>query len=393
MFNKEFLKTLTILYVEDDETIRTSLGNILKKVFKEVITCVDGQDGVSNYKLYTQDMDMEFDAVISDINMPNMNGLEMAKVIRELNMDIPIVMTTAHGESNYLMEAIKIGISGYTLKPINTKELLATIQKFCEIKRNEKLIKEKEKELSEYMELINGIATIVKVNDKDIIIESNQFFNTVADYEDDELLGSNIIITIHPDSIPIAYKQMKETIQKGDTWKGKIKFITQNKEIFHLRCTNIPTKDENTGEVIGYISIGFLADDEEQEMQETMSKVRQNILEQKKKVLQLNQEVKNLRISNKNKPTVDRTSPLMQEALGSERKKTQDLVKQIEHYEQEVAMLKDKLSNIANIEMAKRQQVLKQINELKKENAILKDNLISAQSKIVELTPKPEYIE
>ena len=43
---------------------------------------------------------------------------------------------------------------------------------------------------------------------------------------------------------------MKDSIKKGKTWKGKLKYITQNKEIFYLRCTNIPTKDLNTGEII-----------------------------------------------------------------------------------------------------------------------------------------------
>jgi len=203
MFNKEFLKTLTVMYVEDDESIRTSLGNILKKVFKEVITCVDGQEGVSNYLMYTNDMDIEFDAIISDINMPNMNGLEMIKEIRKHNVDIPVVMTTAHGESNYLMEAIKVNVSGYTLKPIDTKELLVTVQKFCQIKRNMKLIQEKEAELSEYMDLMDGIATIVKVDQQDMIISTNSYFNEVAQYEENELVDSNAIITIHDNNLTI----------------------------------------------------------------------------------------------------------------------------------------------------------------------------------------------
>ena len=392
MFNKDFLKTLTIMYVEDDESIRTSLGNILKKVFNEVITCVDGKDGVSNYKLYTQDMDIQFDAIVSDINMPNMNGLEMVKEIRKLDADIPVILTTAHGEANYLMEAIKVNVSGYTLKPIDTKELLVTIQKFCEIKRNQRLIVEKEAELSEYMDLVNGIATIVKVNEKDTIIHANQFFVTVADYEEEELLGTNIILAIHPDSIPTSYKEMKATISKGETWSGKLKYVTKNKEVFYLRSTNIPTKDPDTGKVIGYTSIGFLADDEEQEKQETMSKVRQNILKEKQKILHLNKEVKHLK-HKKNSSSAPGDTKLVKEVLGSERKKVSDLHNQIQHYENEISSLKSKLANIADIEIAKRKGLLLQINELKKENKVLRDRIISLESKIISMTPKPKYID
>jgi len=249
--------------------------------------------------MYTNDMDIEFDAIISDINMPNMNGLEMVKEIRKYNEEIPVVMTTAHGESNYLMEAIKVNVSGYTLKPIDTKELLVTVQKFCQIKRNLKLIQEKEAELSEYMELMDGIATIVKVDQQDMIISTNSYFNEVAQYEDGELVDSNAIITIHPDSTTTHYVQMQETIKKGETWTGKLKYITSTKEVFYLRITAIPRKDANTGNLMGYTAIGFPADAEEQEKQETMNKVRQNILEQRQKVLLLSKEVKNLR----NKPT------------------------------------------------------------------------------------------
>lgn len=393
MFNKDFLKTLTVMYVEDDENIRTSLGNILKKVFKEVITCVDGKDGISNFKLYTQDMDIEFDAVISDINMPNMNGLEMIKEIRELDADIPVVLTTAHGEANYLMEAIKVNVSGYTLKPIDTKELLMTVQKFCEIKKNQRVIKEKEEELSEYMDLINGIATIIKVDSKDVISHTNQFFTTVADYDENELTGSNIILAIHPDSIPTAYKEMKQYMKTGDTWTGKLKYITKNKEIFHLRSTNIPTKDPDTGKYSGYTSIGFLADDEEQEKKETMTKTRQNILGERQKILNLNKEVKTLKHTKKSTNTADGSSLFVKEALGSERKKSSDQQKQIQHYEYEISVLKDKLINIADIEIAKRQGALKQINDLKKENALLRDSLITSESKLNAMKPKPKYVE
>ncbi|HIP11323.1 MAG TPA: response regulator [Arcobacter sp.] len=393
MFNKEFLKTLTVMYVEDDVSIRTSLGNILKKVFKEVITCEDGKEGVANYLLYTNDMDIEFDAIISDINMPNLNGLEMVEEIRKYNEEIPVVMTTAHGEANYLMDAIKVNVSGYSLKPIDTKELLMTVQKFCQIKRNQKLIQEKEAELSEYMELMDGIATIVKVDQKDMIISTNSYFDAVSDYEENELVDSNVIITIHPDSTTTHYVKMQETVKKGETWTGKIKYITSKKESFHLRVTAIPKKDSNTGNLMGYTAIGFLADDEEQEKQETMNKVRQNILEQRQKVLLLSKEVKKLR----NKPAPVATSgpdaSFIKSALETQMKKTSSQEKQLAAYEQEINALKHKLINIADTEMAKRRTTLEQVHELKKENNTLRNNLIAVQNELNASKPHPKFVE
>lgn len=397
MFNKDFLQTLTVLYVEDDDAIRNSLGNILKKVFKEVITCIDGKDGVSNYELYTKDMDVEFDAIISDINMPNMNGLEMVRKIREYDLEIPVVMTTAHGESNYLIEAIKLGVSGYTLKPIDTKELLMTVQKFCEIKRNQKIIREKEAELSEYMEFINGIATIVKVDKKDMILEVNPFFCGITETIEDDLLHTNLINLIHHDSIPTTFREMKEYIKNGETWKGKLKFLSKNKEVFYLRSTTIPTKNHDTNEVTGYISIGFLADDEEQEKQETISKAKQNIMEERYKILELNKKVKTLKSATNNfeNSISEQSSAFIKEALENERKKISEQLKQIQHYEYQISLLKDRLVGIADNEKLKRTDSLKRVNELSRENAILRDKVISLQNQIHEIHEKnaPKYIE
>jgi response regulator RpfG family c-di-GMP phosphodiesterase len=392
MFDKDFLKTLTVLYVEDDDSIRTSLGNILKKVFKDVIECVDGKDGISNYELYTRDMDMQFDVIITDINMPHINGLEMVKKIREHNQDIPVIMTTAHGESNYLMEAIKLNVSGYTLKPVDTKELLNTVQKFCEIKKNQRLVQEKEEELSEYMDVINTIATIAKIDSYDNIIETNDFFSALLEYDEEDLVGTNLIQYAHTDSISGGYKDMRKMVRKGESWRGKLKFISFENEVFFLRTTVIPRKDPHTGDYDGYLVIGFLADDEEQEKQQTMSKVKQNILAEKQKIVQLNQQVRTLK-QTKQKESEKNSSKFLQETLWDERKKRADLLKQIESYEFEINQLKEKLTNIVDIEKSKRVETQKKIKELVIENAMLKDNLISAQNQITALTPRPKYVE
>ena len=393
MFNKEFLKTLTILYVEDDTTIRTSLSNILKKVFKEVIICEDGQIGVDNYIKYSNDF--EFDAIISDINMPNLNGLEMAKQIRQYNADIPIIMTTAHGEANYLMEAIKVNVSGYSLKPVDTKELLMTIQKFCEIKRNQKLIVQKEAQLSEYMDLINTLSIIIKVDINENIVEINDFFQDVSQYTQNELINSKITNIINTNSLNKSYKDMLGTILKGNTWKGKLKLNSKDGEVFHLRTTSIAQKDHDTGEVNGYISIGFLADDEEEEKAQTMHQVRLNILEQKQKVLSLNKIIKELRHNQANPQHLQasQNEKILKSTLKNERLKNNELVKQIEHYENKLKDMDSKLQYIVLNEKEKRQELTNKVKKQSQEIYTLKENLISTHSQINALKPRPKYVE
>ncbi|MEA3554934.1 MAG: response regulator [Campylobacterota bacterium] len=101
--DQALLQQLNILYVEDDERIRESFTAIFNK---SVTIASDGEDGLEKYK--TLKDENKFNIVISDINMPNMNGIEMLKEIREFDQDIPFIFTTAHADSSYLYRSNKL---------------------------------------------------------------------------------------------------------------------------------------------------------------------------------------------------------------------------------------------------------------------------------------------
>jgi PAS domain S-box-containing protein len=304
-------------------------------------------------------------------------------------------MTTAHGEANYLMEAIKINVSGYSLKPIDTKELLETVQKFCEVKRNQRLIVQKEAELSEYMDLINTLATIIKVDMTATITETNEFITQVSNYTNEELLHKPISELLHKDCLNGSYQEMVATIKRGKTWKGKLKLLNKDGDIFYLRTTSIPHKDSDTNTVVGYISIGFLADDEEQEKAQTMQQVRHNMLVEKQKVLQLTKKVKELQksIGMPSSAEVLKNEKILKMNLKEEKAKNASLIKQVKYYEEHLHELEEKLNNIVASEASKRQLITNKVKELQRENAQLKDKLITAQNQIKALQPKPKYVE
>lgn len=117
------LKTITVLYVEDDELIRTQTKTVFEKVFKKVFTAVDGEEGLNVYTEYKD----EIDIVVTDINMPKLNGLDMVEKINDITVNIPIVVTTAHTDSTFLMNAINISVDKYIAKPFQIKELTISI--------------------------------------------------------------------------------------------------------------------------------------------------------------------------------------------------------------------------------------------------------------------------
>lgn len=118
--NVSILKNITILYAEDEAALREITLNILKGFTKKQFVAQNGAEGL---ELFTQN-ESEIDLIITDVNMPIMNGLEMIREIKKLNPNIPIIVATAFSNTEYLLEAIDIGVDKYVLKPIDMKKLL-----------------------------------------------------------------------------------------------------------------------------------------------------------------------------------------------------------------------------------------------------------------------------
>ncbi len=151
---KDLGESFEILYVEDDDTLRRSASQYLDKFFKHVDVARDGQEGLEMYnkKIY--------DIVISDISMPKISGLEMSEKIKKLNENQEIIIISGYSESKYFQDAIKMGINGYIIKPIEYDQLnstlLKSVQKLTKFKENdlykehlEELVKQRSQKLVE----------------------------------------------------------------------------------------------------------------------------------------------------------------------------------------------------------------------------------------------------
>lgn len=114
---------MRLLFVEDDTPTRRSMLPILKEYFKEVITAHDGQEGFELFKKHTCHI------VMTDINMPKMNGIEMVRNIRALNEQTYVIIFSAYNDSTYLLNSIKLDVCDYLLKPFNINEFKALIAK------------------------------------------------------------------------------------------------------------------------------------------------------------------------------------------------------------------------------------------------------------------------
>ncbi|MDC0933535.1 response regulator [Arcobacteraceae bacterium] len=143
MIDKQVLKNITVLYVEDEFVIQEGITETLDLFGIEVISAQNGQEGLSIFKTSHKKIDL----ILTDIKMPKLDGLNMIAEIRKVSKDIPVVITTAHQETNFLMQSIELNISAYILKPIDIYKLEESLIKAISPKVLEKSLIEKNKKL------------------------------------------------------------------------------------------------------------------------------------------------------------------------------------------------------------------------------------------------------
>lgn len=114
-----------VLVVDDSNSIRDMLSFTLKSAGFETVEAKDGVDGLAKAKLGA------FDLVISDVNMPNMDGIELCSSLRQIpNFKFtPILMLTTESSSEMKMKGKAAGATGWLVKPFNPDKLLATIKR------------------------------------------------------------------------------------------------------------------------------------------------------------------------------------------------------------------------------------------------------------------------
>jgi len=240
---------LKVLYVEDNADAREMTVMILEDFFSNIVVAVDGEDGYNKFK------EDDFDIIITDINMPKLNGIEMVKKIRKLNNNIPILILSAHNEDEFFIEGIKLGIDGYILKPIDVDQLTIMINKVVDKYTYKKESEKNLHSLKNYQKALDLSSIVSKTDKKGIITYVNDAFCTISGYTKEELVGKNHNIIRHPDNPKDIFKDMWETIKdKKQVWKGLVRNRAKNGKSYYVDSIVIPILDLN-GNILEYISL------------------------------------------------------------------------------------------------------------------------------------------
>lgn len=179
-----YSKISTILYVEDEEGVRKGYEKALNRYAKELYVACDGEEGLSLYIQYQPDI------VITDINMPKMNGIKMSKAIKKINPEQQIIITTAHSETGYFIEAIELQINSYLLKPVDKNMLKKKILEIAKVQKLNDEVNAKQALMEEIANLQNNM--LVVYDESNIPIFANKPFLSFFNVKDIEEFSKKI---------------------------------------------------------------------------------------------------------------------------------------------------------------------------------------------------------
>ncbi|RPE12130.1 sigma-54-dependent Fis family transcriptional regulator [Chitinophaga lutea] len=148
-----------ILIIDDEKSIRKTLSEILTYEGYKVEEAADGAEG---FKMY---QGKAYDAVLCDIKMPKMDGLEFLEKAKEINPDVPIIMVSGHGNIDTAVEAVKKGAYDYISKPPDLNRLLITLRNALDKTTLVAETKVLRKKVNKTPEMIGESAPIVKIKD------------------------------------------------------------------------------------------------------------------------------------------------------------------------------------------------------------------------------------
>ena len=381
MFNNSFLKKLNILFIESNTEDREHFSNILYKFFNNVVVCSNGKDGIDNFLEKRQEYFL--DIIICDKTLEDITGIEVLKKIREIDSEIPFIITSPKIEVDDLLIAIKYKATDYLSKPINGKDMIFCIERVCHNKYHERLKLLMQEDLEELRAVINEVALVSKTDLEGNITFINSYFTEITGYSQDEIIGQNRLILKDENTSALIYRDLFEKVKEGIVWEGKLKDISKTKEEYYIYLTVLPIYDKKNSNITEFMWISFLTTEAELEEKEFKKRVVKNMYE-------------NRRINTESRQKIDELMNQIsgysniKTLLNEEKKRKAKFTNQINFYENELKVMEEKIKEISE----KASQKIKQVVSAEKEVREKKDKAIFLLNDVtIELEDKNKKVK
>ena len=381
MFNNSFLKKLNILFIESNTEDREHFSNILYKFFNNVVVCSNGKEGIDSFLEKRQEYFV--DIIICDKTLEDITGIEVLKKIREIDSEIPFIITSPKIEVDDLLIAIKYKATDYLSKPVNGKDMIFCIERVCHNKYHERLKLLMQQDLEELRAVINEVALVSKTDLEGNITFINSYFTEITGYSQDEIIGQNRLILKDENTSALIYKDLFEKVKEGIVWEGKLKDISKTKEEYYIYLTVLPIYDKKNSNITEFMWISFLTTEAELEEKEFKKRVVKNMYE-------------NRRINTESRQKIDELMNQIsgysniKTLLNEEKERKAKFTNQINFYENELKVMEEKIKEISE----KASQKIKQVVSAEKEVREKKDKAIFLLNDVtIELEDKNKKVK
>lgn len=245
---REALARLTILYVEDERILRETVLPMLRDLFREIYIASNGVEGLRLYRRLKPDI------VITDIMMPEMDGLTMAEEIRTLDPEVPIIVLSAFNSSENLMRAVNLGVDGFVQKSFSLDDILKPLSKHARLQLQKKELETTNNLLEQYKKVVDAANPVLKTGPRGDIEFVNDAFCLITGYSRRELIGRPVTEFLEPELASNTIKEILREVRRRNSWKGLIRTVSKRGEELYLDAAVVPVR-ENPRRVREYIAL------------------------------------------------------------------------------------------------------------------------------------------
>ena len=273
--DRDFTKELTLLYIEDDEQLRKELSSEFEKRFKELFVVTNEIEALEKFR------NNEIDFIICDINLPRKNTIEFLSEVKIKDSKIPILIVTTSTNQEYVFSCLKIGVTDYFVKPFEPIEFVEKIEKILDNLEKERELDFYNETIKDYMDTIGKVAVVSIFDLEYKLVYFNDFLIEVSKYDFEELVSFDFFSLLHPDLSKEFIKKITDDLEKGQSYKGNLKYISKDNDTFYANTTIVPIKD-NSEKIEKYICVKFITTKEENERREFKKRILYDFQETKR---------------------------------------------------------------------------------------------------------------
>jgi diguanylate cyclase (GGDEF)-like protein/PAS domain S-box-containing protein len=235
---------MQVLVVDDSMASLASIGALLQPLMFEIHTARSGAEALELMQKHP-----EISLVVTDYEMPEMNGQELVREIRRSRdaLELPIIAVTAHRDPQLGASFLKTGVNDFLVKPFSREEFISRIVTLVSSR-------ERFKEIDRYADTVDQYVITSQTDENGIIRSVSQAFCDISGYSHEELIGNKHNIVRHPDMPASIYDDLWQTISSGKVWRGEVKNAKKDGGYYWVDV-NIDPQFDQEGQIVGYTAV------------------------------------------------------------------------------------------------------------------------------------------